>query len=188
MNMDIKSITKETRNEFDKVISFFEKDIAGIRTGRATSSLVEDIQIDSYGTKLPLKQIASINIPGPRLITIQPWDRSLTPVIEKAISQSDLGINPVSDKDAINIPLPPLTEEFRKNLTKVLNEKSEEARVSLRKVREDVWKDIQDGFRDGVIREDDKFKGKEELQKLIDEYNNKIEAISVRKTKEIMEN
>ena len=186
--MDIKNIIKNTRSEFDKIIIFYEKDIAGIRTGRATSSLVEDIIIDSYGSRLPLKQVASISIPGPRLITIQPWDRSLTPVIEKAIAQSELGINPVSDKDKISIPIPPLTEEFRKNLTKILNDKSEEARVSLRKVREDAWKDLQDGFREGLIREDDKFKGKEDLQKLIDEYNNKIEKISEKKTKEIMEN
>lgn len=186
--MDIKSIIKDTRSEFDKVITFYEKDISGIRTGRATSSLVEDIIVDSYGTKLPLKQVASISIPGPRLITVQPWDRSLTPVIEKAIAQSELGINPVSDKDTISIPLPPLTEEFRRNLTKILNEKSEEARVSLRKIREDAWKEMQDGFREGSIREDDKFKGKEDLQKLIDEYNEKIERISEKKTKEIMEN
>ncbi len=186
--MDIKSIIKETRLELDKIISFFEKDIAGIRTGRATSSLVEDIIIDSYGSKLPLKQVASISVPGPRMITIQPWDRALIPVIEKAISQSELGVNPVNNKDSINVPLPPLTEEFRKNLTRVLNEKSEEARISLRKIREDDWKKIQDGFRDGSIREDDKFKGKEELQKLIDEYNVKVEAISDKKRKEIMEN
>ncbi len=186
--MDIKSIIKETRSEFDKIISFFEKDIAGIRTGRASASLVEDITVDSYGTRLPLKQVASISVPGPRLITVQPWDRSLTPVIEKAIAQSELGINPVSDKDSINIPLPPLTEEFRRGLTKILNEKGEEARVSLRKVREDAWKKMQDGFRDGTIREDDKFKGKEDLQKLIDEYNDKVEAISDKKKKEIMEN
>lgn len=180
--------TKSVRVEFDKIIAFFEKDISSIRTGRATSSLVENIIVDSYGTKLPLKQVASISIPGPRLITIQPWDRSLTPVIEKAIAQSELGVNPISDKDAINIPLPPLTEEFRKNLTKILNEKSEEARVSLRKVREDAWKDLQDGFREGLIREDDKFKGKEELQKIMDEYNDKVERIAEKKTKEIMEN
>ncbi len=186
--MDIKSIIKNTRTEFDKIISFFEKDISGIRTGRATSSLVENIIVDSYGTKLPLKQVASINIPGPRLITIQPWDRSLTPIIEKAVAQSELGINPVSDKDSINIALPPLTEEFRRNLTKILSEKGEEARVSLRKVREESWKEMQEGFREGSIREDDKFKGKEELQKCIDEYNEKIEQTSERKNKEIMEN
>ncbi len=91
--MDIKNIIKDTGLEFDKIIMFYEKDISGIRTGRATSSLVEGIIIDSYGTKLPLKQVASISIPGPRLITIQPWDKSLISVIEKAIAQSELGIN-----------------------------------------------------------------------------------------------
>ncbi len=183
----IKSIMNETKKEFDKIISFYESDIAGIRSGRATTSLVENIMIDSYGTKMPLKQVASINIPGPRIITIQPWDKTLTSVIEKAITQSDLGVNPSNSGDLINIPLPPLTEEFRRGLTKILNEKSEEARVSLRRVREDTWRKIQDDARDGKIREDDKFKGKEELQKLIDEYNDKVEKISERKNKEIME-
>ncbi len=186
--MDIKDIIKKTRIDFDKVIDFYEKDISSIRTGRVSASLVENIMVDSYGTKMPLKQVASINISGPRAISIQPWDKTLNQVIEKAISQSDLGVNPSTDQDSINIFLPPLTEEFRTNLVKILNEKSEDARVSLRKVREEYWKEIQDGFKDGLIREDDKFKGKDDLQKTVDEYNQKIENISDRKKKEIMEN
>jgi ribosome recycling factor len=186
--MDLKNIIKEARNEFDRVISFFEKDITGIRTGRATPSLVENIVVDSYDSKMPVKQIASINIPGTRIIVIQPWDKSIIPNIEKAISQSDLGINPVSDNDSVKINLPPLTEEFRKKLIKILNEKSEEARISLRRSREEFWKEMQNGFKEGSIREDDKFKGKEDLQKTIDEYNKKIEDISSQKKKEIMDN
>ena len=186
--MIIGDIIKKTKTELDKIVSFFEKDIASIRTGRATSSLIENIVVDSYGSKLPLKQVASINIPGPRIITVSPWDKALTVSIEKAIAQSDLGVNPISDKDVITISLPPLTEEFRKNLTKILNEKGEEARISLRKVREDFWKKIQEGFKNGEVREDDKFKGKDELQKCINEYNKKIEEISERKNREIMEN
>ena len=186
--MDLKENIKKTRVEFDKVIDFFEKDITKIRTGRANPSLVENIMIENYGLKLPLKQIASINVPGPRIITIQPWDKTLTPIIEKAISQSELGINPVQAQGVINIALPPLTEEFRKNLIKILNQKNEEARVSLRKIREESWKELQDKFRQGSLREDDKFKGKEELQKWIDEYNSRIENISEKKNKEIMEN
>jgi len=181
-------IIKKTRVDFDKVIDFFKKDIASIRTGRASTSLVENIIVDSYGTKMPLKQVASINILGSRVISIQPWDKTLNQAIEKAIAQSDLGVNPSSDQDSINIFLPPLTEEFRVSLSKILNEKSEDARVALRKVREDAWKEIQDSFREGLIREDDKFRGKDELQKVVDEYNQKIDYITEKKRKEIMEN
>lgn len=181
-------IIKKTRVDFDKVIDFFKKDIASIRTGRASTSLVENIIVDSYGTKVPLKQVASINILGSRVISIQPWDKTLNQAIEKAIAQSDLGVNPSSDQDSINIFLPPLTEEFRVSLSKILNEKSEDARVALRKVREDAWKEIQDSFREGLIREDDKFRGKDELQKVVDEYNQKIDYITEKKRKEIMEN
>jgi len=181
-------IIKKTKVDFDKVIDFFKKDIASIRTGRASTSLVENIIVDSYGTKMPLKQVASINILGSRVISIQPWDKTLNQAIEKAIAQSDLGVNPSSDQDSINIFLPPLTEEFRVSLSKILNEKSEDARVALRKVREDAWKEIQDSFREGLIREDDKFRGKDELQKVVDEYNQKIDHITEKKRKEIMEN
>jgi len=184
---EIKKIIKETIIKFDRVIEFFSKDISVIRTGRANPSLVENILIDSYGSKMPLKQVASITVPAPRIIVVQPWDRSMIPNIEKAIFQSELGVNPVSEGEIIRIPLPSLTEEYRKKLIKLLNDKSEEARIALRKSREDAWKDIQDGFKEGIIREDDKFKGKDDLQKIIDDYNKKIEEITQRKEKEILE-
>jgi len=184
---EIKKIIKETVVKFDKIIEYFSKDISTIRTGRANPSLVENILVDSYGTKMSLKQAASISVPAPRMIVIQPWDRSMIPNIEKAISQSELGIHPVSEGELIRIPLPSLTEEYRKKLIRLLNDKSEEARVSLRKTREDAWKDIQEGFKKGIIREDDKFRGKDELQKVIDDYNKKIEEITEKKNKEILE-
>ncbi len=183
----VNNIIKETRSKFDKMVDFFEKDISTVRTGRATPSLVENIAVDSYGSKMPLKQMASISVPSPRMLLIQPWDRSTIPSVERAILQSDLGVSPVTDNGSIRVSLPSLTEEYRKGLTKILNEKGEEARVSLRKIREDAWKDIQDGFKEGSVREDDKFKGKDDLQKAVDEYNKKIEEVSERKKKEILE-
>ena len=136
---------------------------------------------------MPLKQLASISVMGPRIISIQPWDQSSLLVIEKAVLQSDLGVNPMIDKNTIRINLPPLTEEYRKKLLKLLGEKAEAAKISLRQCREDAWRKIQNGFRSGEIREDDKFKGRDELQEMIDKGSKEIESIFGRKKEEIME-
>ncbi len=185
--MDIKEIIKEAKEECLKVIEFFEKDISSIRTGRATPSLVENIIVDVYGSKFPLKQLASISIIGPRVISVEPWDQSSLLVIEKAILQSDLGVNPLIDKNKIRINLPTLTEEYRQKLLKVLGDKAESARISLRQCREEAWRKVQNGFRTGEIREDDKFKTRDELQELINNLNNEIEKNVERKKEEIME-
>ncbi len=185
--MDIKEIIKQVKEECLKVIEFFEQDISSIRTGRATPSLVENIMVDVYGSKLPLRQLASISIIGPRIISVEPWDQSSLLVIEKAILQSDLGVNPSIDKNTIRINLPTLTEEYRQKLLKVLKDKAESARISLRQCREDGWRKIQNGFRAGEIREDDKFNARDELQELMDQFNNEIEKNVERKKEEIME-
>ncbi len=185
--MDINNIIKEVEKDFQKTIDFFQQDISSIRTGRANPSLVENILVDLYGSKIPLRQAASISTMGPRILLIQPWDHSSILAIEKSLLQSDLGINPVVDNNVIKINLPSLTEEYRKNLLKLLREKAELAKVSLRKSREDAWRRIQDGFRTGEIREDDKFKGKDKLQEIIDNFSKTIEDICQRKEKEIME-
>jgi ribosome recycling factor len=185
--MEIKEIIKQTKEDFYKVIDFFEQDVSSVRTGRANPSLVENITIDLYGSRMPIKQLASISVIGPRVLSIQPWDQSSLLVIEKAILQSDLGVNPMIDKNTIRINLPLLTEEYRKKLLKLLGDKAEAARVSLRQSREEAWRKIQFGFRAGEIREDDKFKGREDLQELIDNSNNEIERIFEKKKEEIME-
>ncbi len=185
--MEIKEIIKKTKEECLKVIDFFEKDVSSIRTGRATPSLVENIDIDVYGSRMPLKQLASISIIGPRVISVQPWDQSHLLAIEKAILQSDLGVNPSVDKNIIRINLPTLTDEYRRNLTKVLGDKAESARISLKQCREDAWRKVQNGFRVGEIREDDKFKARDDLQEVMDYSNNEIEKICEKKKKEIME-
>lgn len=182
-----KEIIDKIKPELDKVINFFERETAKIRAGRASPSLVEDIIVECFGQKFPLKQLAAISSPEPKQIIIQPWDKSYIEAIEKAISESSLGVTPVVDKNLIRISLPFLSEEYRKNLLRILSEKQEEVRKTIRRWREKAWHEIQEGFQGGDIREDDKFRAKDELQELIDEYNTKVKEIWNRKKKEIME-
>ena len=180
-------IIDKIKPELDKTISFLEGEMAKIRAGRASPSLVENIVVDCFGEKFPLKQLAAISSPGPKQIIVQPWDKSYIEGIEKAISASSIGASPVVDKDLIRISFPPLSDEYRKNLLCILSEKQEEVRKTIRHFRERAWNEIQDGFKSGEIREDDKFRAKDKLQELIDEYNKKIEEIGERKKKEISE-
>ncbi len=180
-----KEIINKIKPEIDKTINFLERELAKIRTSRVSPSLVEDIIIECFNQKFPLKQLAAISCPEPRQIIIQPWDRSYLESIERALSRSGMGIAPIIDKDLVRVSIPSLTEEYRKNLLRVLSEKQEEAKKTIRRWREEAWKEIQEGFRDGKIREDDKFRAKDELQELINEYNEKIEKIGENKKKEI---
>ncbi len=182
-----KEIVNKIKPELDKVVGFLESEMVKIRTSRATPSLVEDIVVDCFGQKFPLKQLAAISTPEPRQIFIQPWDRSYIESIVSALEKTGVGINPVVDKEIIRVNLPPLTEEYRKNLIRSLSEKKEQSRKIIRKWRDDAWDEIQEKVKEGKIREDDKFRGKDELQKLVDEYNAKIEDLVERKKKEIME-
>lgn len=182
-----KEIIDKIRPELDKVIDFLNRELTKLRTGRASPSLVENIVVECFGEKLPLKQLATISLSGPRQIIVQPWDKSYIESIEKAISQSCLGISLVVDRDVIRISLPSLSEEYRKDLLRVLSERQEEARKTIRRWREEAWDEIQERFKEGEIREDDKFRAKDELQDLIDEYNKKIEEMGERKKKEIMD-
>jgi len=187
INVSYKEIIDKIRPEFDKAINFLERELMKLRTGRASPSLVENIIVDCFGEKFSLKQLAAISLPGSRQILVQPWDKSYIESIEKAILQSGIGMSPVVDKDVIRISLPLLSEEYRKDLLRVLSVKQEEARKTIRRWREEAWREIQERFGAGEIREDDKFRAKDELQDLIDEYNKKIGEIGERKKKEIME-
>ena len=183
--MEYKEIINGIKPELEKTVAFLEKEMAKIRTGRISVSLVEDISVDCFGQKFPLKQLANISVPEARKITIQPWDKSYLESIEKAISQSSIGAAPIVDKDIIRLTLPPMTEEYRKNLSRFISEKQEEAKKTIRHWRETVWNKIQEGFKNGEIREDDKYRAKDDLQKLIDEYNGKVEEMAERKRKEL---
>lgn len=173
------------KNDSEEIKEWLKKETSSLRTGRATPALVENIMVDSYGTRTPLKHVASIAVEDARTIRITPWDTGVLKNIEQSISASNLGIQPIADKQSIRVALPELTEERRKSLIKLLGEKLEEARVSLKLKREEEWKDIQEKERAGEISEDDKFRHKEELQKIIDKVSAGLEEIAKNKEREI---
>jgi ribosome recycling factor len=182
----VKELIDGKKESFENAVTHFVEEAAKLRTGRANPALVENILVDYYGVRTPLVQIASISIPEARQILIQPWDKGAMQPIETAIRDSDLGLNPGNDGQNIRIVLPALNEERRHDLVKSLGARAEEARIAIRTVREEVWKEIQDLEKEGAIGEDDKFQGKDDLQKVIDEYNAKIESLKEKKEQEIL--
>ena len=183
--MAYQEIVDKTKAEFDKALDFFARELTKVRTGQASPALVEDIMVEAYGQKMAVKQLAAISCPERRQILVQPWDSSMLASIERALMQVSFGASPIVDKDSVRIILPTLTQEFREKLLKLLAEKSEESRQIMRKARDEGWSEIQEAARKSEIREDDKFKGKDELQKLVDEYSKKIDQAVERKKTEI---
>lgn len=181
-----KDIIELHKEGMDNALERLEKETAKLRTGRANPSLVEDLEIESYGTNTPIKQVANISTPEARQLLVQPWDKANLEAVETVITEADLGANISNDGIAVRVVFPPMTEENRVDLVKVLNQKAEEARVGVRNTREDVWKEIQKSEKDGDITEDDKFAGKDVLQEVVDEYNKKIEGMRQKKEQEIM--
>jgi ribosome recycling factor len=183
--MEYKKIVEKTKPEMEKVISYFTEEMKRIRADRATPSVVEDIVINCFDQKMPLKQLASISCPEKRQILIEPWDKNYIKDIISAVQKSEADLGVSVGESSIRVSLPPLTQEYRESLLKIVAEKKEGVRVSLRRAREDAWKEIQDKFQEKEIKEDEKFKGKEELQDLIDQYNKKIDEITKKKEEEI---
>ena len=183
----LEQIASKSKPQMEKAIERFKEEIAKLRTGRANPSMVENLLVDYYGAKSPLKQVASINVPEPRLIVIQPWDKDNLVNIEKAINEAQLGFNPVNDGQVIRLAIPTLNEERRTELVKMLGKFAEEAKVGVRQAREEAWDEVQDLVKTGKLGEDEKFRGKDLLQKNVDEYNGKIEEVKEKKEKEIME-
>ncbi len=179
-------IIDKIRPELDKTIEYLRQELAGLQAGRAKVSLVEDILVEAYGQKMELKDLANIQAPEPRQIIVRPWDKSILKNIEWAIRQSNLKLSPVVEEDFIRIKVPALSEERREELVKIIKEKTEECKISVRLQRGEVWDEIQSLEQSGEITEDDKFKAKDKLQELVDEYNRKIEEMANKKEKEIM--
>jgi len=182
-----KESIEKIKPELDKIVDFFKREMQKVRSGKASPVLVEDIMVDCFGSKLPLKQLATISCPEPRQLLIQPWSAEYLEGIDKALQQADLGTSPVNDGHLIRINLPPVTGEFREKLIIQVSRKGEEAFETIRRWRDEAWKEIQNKFHQKEISEDDKFKGKDELQEMIDEYHKKIEELKEKKKKEIME-
>lgn len=183
-----RELINQRKKDFDASAEWVKQEIAGIRTGRAHSSMVEDLVVDYLGSKLRVKELASISVPEPRVLFIQPWDKGAIPSIEKAIKDSPLGLNPTSDSNGVRLTIPPLTEERRKEFTKLLHQKAEEARKRARQVREDILKKVQNTVREKAAREDDLRYAKDELQKVIDDLNKKIDELVKRKEQELLNN
>ncbi len=174
------------RPKLDKVLADLRADISVIRTGRATPALVEDIEVEAYGSRQPLKALAAISAPEARQVVIQPWDRSLLPAVEKAIQSSSLGINPIADKDTIRLALPMLTEERKRDLVKLLKEKLEVSRIQVRRARDEAMKAIDAREKAKEISEDERFRQRQDVEKAVGECNKKIEEAGASKEREIM--
>jgi ribosome recycling factor len=183
----IKETVKDAEHHMKGAINSLEDDLTGIRTGRATPALVEKLPIDYYGMPTPLLQLASISIPEARAILIKPFDPTSLKTIEKSILASELGLTPNNDGTAIRLNLPPLTEDRRRDLVKVVHSRLEEARVAIRNVRRDIIKDLKEFEKEKMISEDDLRIGEDEIQKLTDRMIAEVESIGSKKEKEIME-
>lgn len=184
--MTYKEFIDKLKPEFEKAFKFLEGELTKIRTSRASPALVEDIGVSYLNDSFTIKQLAAISCPEPNQIVIQPWDTSYIESIEKAISQSGLGMSSAVDKNVIRLHLPLLTEEYRNKLVKLLGEKAEDTHQTLRHLRDETWNKIQQAQKEKQLSEDDKFRGKDGLQKLIDEYAKKIKDLIEKKKNELV--
>jgi ribosome recycling factor len=183
----LKDVYKEAEARMKGAIQALEEDLSGIRTGRASPALIERMQVEYYGAPSPLIQLATISVPEARTLLIRPFDATSLKAIERAILASDLGLTPNNDGKAIRLNLPPLTEERRRELGKVVHNRVEEARVAVRNVRRDSIRDLREFMQEKLISEDDLKRGEEELQKITDQHIEEINAVGDRKEKEILE-
>jgi ribosome recycling factor len=183
----IEELIADARRRMDKSVEHGRNEFNTVRTGRASAALLDRINVDYYGTATPLKQLATINVPEPRLLTVQPFDPSSVKGIEKAIQESDLGLTPSNDGKLIRLPIPQLTEERRRELVKVVRGLAEEHRVAVREVRRDVLRHLEELVKKGDVGEDDERRAEAEVQKLTDEHTKHIDELLKHKEAEIME-
>jgi ribosome recycling factor len=183
----IDELIEDATRRMDKSVESTHTELNTIRTGRASAALLDRVHVDYYGQKTPLKQLATINVPEPRLLTIQPFDPSTLKSIERAIQESDLGLTPSNDGRIIRLPIPQLTEERRKELVKVVRHLAEEGRVAVRNVRRDVMHDLKELVRDGEVGDDEERRAEERVQKMTNEHVTRIDELLKRKEEEILE-
>jgi ribosome recycling factor len=183
----INDITSDAEAGMKKAIDSFKRDLQKIRTGRANTSMLDGIKVDYYGTPTPVNQVATVQVVDARLITVKPWEKNMIPVIDKAIRASDLGINPVADSELVRLPIPPLTQERRRDLAKSVGKQTEEAKVAVRAARRDAMDMLKDAEKDKQISEDERKLGEKKVQELTDKYIANVDEISKAKEKEIME-
>lgn len=182
----LKDIFNQLTAACESSLRYVQEQLSGLRTSRATPAMVENVLVDAYGAKMPLKALASISVPEPRIIVVTPWDTSVLPAIEHALGTHVSGLAPVADTNTVKLTVPILTEERRKELLKVLHQRLEEGRIRLRTAREEAWKKVQALEREKKISEDEKFRGKDELQNIIDRHQDKLEQMGKDKEVEIL--
>lgn len=182
-----KDVIAKSRAGMEKTIEVLKKDFTKIRTGRASTALLDEVRVDYYGTPTPLSQVGTLIVPEPRLITIQPWEKKLIPDIEKAILKSDLGLNPTSDGVLVRIIIPPLTEERRKEMVKLVKKMGEESKIAIRNIRRDGNEQLKKLEKNKEISEDELKRGEKEIQDLTDQYVKKTDEVVATKEKEVME-
>lgn len=183
----VREVLRELEKRMKISLEHFRKDLSKLRTGRANINLFEDIKVDYYGTLTPINQLATLGVPDPTLVTIQPWDPSLLETMDKAIRSADLGLNPINDGKTLKVPIPPLDEERRREIAKRIRKMLEEEKTALRNMRRESKEQIERLEEEKKITEDDKFNGLDQLQKIMDEYTKKIEDMAAAKEKEILE-
>jgi ribosome recycling factor len=177
----------EAEKKMEGVAAFFKKEVGSLRAGRASLSLLEGITVEYYGSKMPINQIATITIPQPQLIVVQPWDKNVLGDVIKAVQSSNLGLNPISDANTIKIPIPPISEERREELVKILHKIGEEAKVEIREIRRKSNEELKKGEKEKTVSEDDMYKGIDEIQEITDKYVKEIDRRIEEKSREIME-
>ncbi|MFA7627542.1 MAG: ribosome recycling factor [Candidatus Kapaibacterium sp.] len=185
--MPLNDISKNGREQMLKCVDYFKSQLAKVRTGRASGSLIDGVSVDYYGQATPVSQVGSVSAPDARTIIIQPFDRSIISDIEKAVRAADLGFNPQNDGTVIRIPVPPLTEERRKEFVKMCKKYAEEAKVAIRNVRRDLIDELKKEEKAKIINEDDRKRGEEEIQKITDEFVKQTDQILDKKEKELLE-
>ena len=187
MAQNYPALKKDLEHKMDVSFDHLKKEFSGLRTGRASTALLENVVVDAYGAKMPLNQVGSVSVPEPRLLSVSVWDKGLAKAVEKAIRDANLGLNPMADGTLIRVPIPPLTSERRAELTKVAHKYAEAARVSIRNVRRDGNEALKKMEKDGVISQDDHRKYSDEVQKMTDQYVAKVDDSLKHKEQEIIQ-
>ena len=183
----LEDIKKDAAERMSKCVASLKNELKKLRTGRASTNLLEHLRVDYYGSEVPLQQVANVAVEDARTLTVVPWEKQMVPVIEKAIMKSDLGLMPATAGNVIRVPLPSLTEERRRDLTKVVRHEGESARVGIRNVRRDVLQEMKEMLKEKLISEDVERKAHEEVQKLTDKYVAEVDAVLAEKEKELMQ-
>lgn len=183
----LNEIKKDAGDRMSKSVAALKQEMTKIRTGRANTSLLEHINVEYYGSQVPLNQVSNIGIEDPRTLIVTPWEKDMVPVIEKAIMNSDLGLNPASAGTVIRVPLPALTEERRKDMIRVVRNEAEGGRIAIRNIRRDAISDIKDMLKEKMIGEDDEHRAEDEIQVITDKYVGQIDQILDEKEKDLME-